>query len=366
MTTHTEPTNPSTDTLEPAERDEVRRQVRGLLERAESFRELDPRTRRELAANLVQVASYMADPVAGLKDAPDATRAPLAAAQAKKDENKTPRTGLVGQEFVGGAAREAGDAFRNLVDSVDFTSFVSGLIEGVFTSIVDSSIRQMQEYARFLEAVVKSVNDFAMDNVSANEARDHLTEKYPSVFEIDADGDEPSMKLKDDVDEDALPNFADDLGFEGELDLGEPEIEQALVQSARLDLARMRQQQLSTMVLMGINRIVVTDGLINAKVVFDVESEDTATRTTATSYDRRSRTDRRKSSSEFWGTGSQSTRTRVTTRNTRENTTESDARLETKAKLTGEVRVNFKSDYFPLERIASPNELTAVEENSKR
>ena len=31
-----------------------------------------------------------------------------------------------------------------------------------------------------------------------------------------------------------------------------------------------------------------------------------------------------------------------------------ESKAELKAKLTGEVRVNFKSDYFPMEKLASP------------
>jgi hypothetical protein len=35
-----------------------------------------------------------------------------------------------------------------------------------------------------------------------------------------------------------------------------------------------------------------------------------------------------------------------------------------KAKLTGEVRVNFKSDYFPMEKLASPAMIAAIQGNS--
>src|SRR6185369_3300835 len=64
-------------------------------------------------------------------------------------------------------------------------------------------------------------------------------------------------------------------------DVSDEEGEKQLVQAARLQMAKQRQQQLSTMVLMGINRIVVTDGLINAKVMIDIKTKDT----TASSFD---------------------------------------------------------------------------------
>ena len=37
---------------------------------------------------------------------------------------------------------------------------------------------------------------------------------------------------------------------------------------------------------------------------------------------------------------------------------------EIKAKLTGEVRVNFKSDYFPMEKLASPGMIASIQGNA--
>ena len=51
-----------------------------------------------------------------------------------------------------------------------------------------------------------------------------------------------------------------------------------IVTAARLQMAKSRQQLLASMVMLGINRIVVTDGTINAKVVFDMRAEDKAKR----------------------------------------------------------------------------------------
>jgi len=46
------------------------------------------------------------------------------------------------------------------------------------------------------------------------------------------------------------------------------------VPAARDDLARGRQQLLATIILMGINRIVVTDGKINAKIRFNFAAKE--------------------------------------------------------------------------------------------
>jgi hypothetical protein len=42
----------------------------------------------------------------------------------------------------------------------------------------------------------------------------------------------------------------------------------------------------------------------------------------------------------------------------------SESKADVKAKLTGEVRVNFKSDYFPMEKLASPQMIAAIQGNA--
>ena len=57
------------------------------------------------------------------------------------------------------------------------------------------------------------------------------------------------------------------LSFSGESKHG-CDVEARLVQAARKRMVIERQQQLATMVLMGINRIVVTDGKISVSFAF--------------------------------------------------------------------------------------------------
>jgi hypothetical protein len=42
----------------------------------------------------------------------------------------------------------------------------------------------------------------------------------------------------------------------------------------------------------------------------------------------------------------------------------SESKAQIKANLTGEVRVNFKSDYFPMEKLASPQMISAIQGNA--
>ena len=161
----------------------VRSQVKALLTSSPAFHSLPVDKRRQIAKDLVKVASYLVS--------------------------------------------DTGSAADRLVANVDFPDFVSSLLKGVFDAIVGSSIRQMEAYSQLVAGVAKSLDEFANENISDNEARDHLLHRLPDFFRS-------STKPK----------------------------------RSRVRLASSRQQLLATMVLMGINRIVVTDGHISAKVTF--------------------------------------------------------------------------------------------------
>ena len=112
-----------------------------------------------------------------------------------------------------------------LVVDVDFPDFVATLLNGVFDAIVDGSIKQMEAYAKLVAGVARSLDEFTNQNLSDNDARKHLIDRLPHFF--------PSTSKR---------------------------------KRPRTRLASSRQQLLATMVLMGINRIVVTNGRIKAKL----------------------------------------------------------------------------------------------------
>ncbi len=354
------------NTLSPPQQEEVRRQVRELLERTDAFKDLSPDERQKVAHGLVTVVGYLADPNGGQK--------PLAEGMQNREQSATEKL----QNRLAGAPEQANKDFRasaisqtskemgRLVKEIDFPKFVSGLIEGVFTSIVDSSIRQMQAYGKLLEGVVKSVEQFASDHISPNQARDFLKNKFPEALRIDTSGGAPQLSLNENLDDERMPDFQKELGLKEAPDFSSPESEAAIVRAAQLQMAKMRQQQLATMVTLGINRIVVTDGLINAKVVFDMKANDVArSRDTASSYDRKdAHTYKRDTGDWFSGdVSTESTNHNVVVTSASEDSSESKAEL--KAKLTGEVRVNFKSETFPLEKMASQLQMGVVQERAR-
>ncbi|MEQ1571287.1 MAG: hypothetical protein ABMA64_37010 [Myxococcota bacterium] len=348
---------------EPAH-DQVRSEVRGLLSRSEAFQRLAPPERAKLANALVRVVSFLADPNAanpdlGERRAPtEALAAALAATGADKVADRlAKKPEFAGKDFQAGAMKAGTRAFRDLVDAVDFPKFVSGLIEGVFQSIVTSSIRQMDAYAKLLEGVATTVDQFANDHITENAARDWLTDKFPRQLQVQTAGGKPKLAARSDDLEPVRTHFK----LESSLDLDDEGSEAELVRAARLELARMRQQQLATMVLLGIHRIVVTDGMINARVLFDVTASDEASRKNRASlYDDKT---------EKSGTGggwfsddfTENTHKTVVT-SSQDDTSESKAKM--KATLAGEVRVAFKSETVPLDKLASQIQIAAVNDRA--
>jgi hypothetical protein len=367
----------------------VRPQVRRLLERSPGFRALPVEQQRELARTMVRVASYMANPdglarqeltpgqsVLAHAPAPPLARAQADAVDAAKGKASDKVGTFAGADFQAGAVRQGVEQFKNLVGTVDFPSFVGGLIQNVFQAIVTASIQQMNAYGQLLKSVAQTVDQFAQDNISMNNARDWLAEKYPDHIGIDEEGaqeegGQPRLAIKSEDADAALQQINADLGLAQPItDLSDPEQEGRLVIAARLQMARSRQQLLSSMVLLGINRIVVTDGAINAKVVFDLKASDQAQRKARASlYDSQASMNRNTTAvGGNWGWGAagsvnENVQQHVTTVGSAVDET-SESKAEVKAKLSGEVRVNFKSDYFPMEKLATPGMIAAIQGNS--
>ena len=206
---------------------DVRRAVRALLERAPAYAQLAPDRRDALAGDMLHVASRLADP-AGLTTTE--FRSPLLAKP----------------------VRDRIASFEALVDAVDFPAFVANLIHGTFGAIVDASIQQMEAYGELLKQVTATVDEFTQENLDDAAARDWLASSFPEVFCLE-DG---RLKTRPDIAPRAWSRLDGALRLRRR---ARPADVKRIVQATRRRLARARQQQLATMLMMGINRIVSTD-----------------------------------------------------------------------------------------------------------
>ena len=112
-----------------------------------------PEEQRNIARHTVQVASLMAESARRSTD-PDAShRDPYAIGLAGPPApGAEPPKGA----FRAGAAREGAAVAGALLRAVDFPTFVSRLIQGVFHAIVESSIEQMEAYGTLVADVARA------------------------------------------------------------------------------------------------------------------------------------------------------------------------------------------------------------------
>jgi hypothetical protein len=372
----------------------IRPEVRRCLMGVPAFSKLSPEERTALAGNMVKVLSYIENPngiVGDVSPAPTGPAPALARAQKEDAVDVTKDSlarspGAVGKDFRAGAVREGVEQFGALVQKVDFPKFVGGLIKNVFQAIVESSIEQMRAYGELIANVAKTVDQFMGDNISPGAGRDWLAERYPGTLGVDIQQRDSSFEegapaapttatlvAKGDDAPQKLTDISRDLGVDPPVtDISDPNAELKIVTAARLQMAKSRQQLLASMVMLGISRIVVTDGSINAKVVFDMRADDTARRKyTASMHDETALRAKESVNTSFgaWyspvsaSMSAESEQSHVATVGSAVDES-SESRAEVKAKLSGEVRVNFKSDYLPLEKMATPEMMSVIQGNS--
>jgi hypothetical protein len=360
--------------ISPAVLQLARDEVRELLQSSRAFAELDADGRRRLAHNLVKVAAYTAAllqeelslteqldqipmvvrqtiaPFAEAAEAPHATAAagPSSPPPPPPSEDWSPR-----------AASEVAKVTRSTLNAIEFPKFVADLIKGTYNAIIDASIKQMEAYAELIANVAKTVDQFMSDNITDNQARDYLASRYPGHFKVDTSGDAPKVVVRDGADNKAKPDFKTDLELPEDVDVSDDTAEETLVPAARRKMARGRQQMLAAMVMMGVNRIVVTSGRIRATMGFRIDAHDHATASTASEFDEKNESD---ASVGWFGFGTGSVTNTVTYVSSTKKDSSDD--LDVHADLTGEVDLRFKSDYLPLERMATPQMIGAIQGNT--
>lgn len=106
----------------------ARTAIADLLSRSQAFRALESETRHRLVRDTTRIAAVLAQSTVALPER-DATRSEAVAAE-------------------------------RLLTALDFPSFVSDLVAGVFDAIVDASIEQMEAYGRLVADVCASIDDF--------------------------------------------------------------------------------------------------------------------------------------------------------------------------------------------------------------
>jgi hypothetical protein len=356
--------------------EQIRERVKAGLLSNDTFKRLSKQQQTAIAHDSVTAFQYILGGDGTTKPTSVQLSGTSPVFSALADKPPLPEGDTAGQRFAESgavAAQQGSEAFTDMVSRINFPKFVAGLIDGVFMAIVSSSIKQMEAYAELVKNVAKSAEQYMKDNVSENNARDYLADRYPSFLEVDLSSDKPKLKPRDGMDENNMPDFQSDLNLpEPVTSLDDSTVEEKLVPAARRRIAMDRQQLLATMVMMGVNRLVVTNGVIEASCLFELDTRDEVKRrmnqkrtsdyAQQRQYQSGAEGSYSDSGSGFLGLGddTESKSSWFTKNNYQDSSNfkvsttrseDSTAKVDMHAKLAGKVNVNFKSDYFPMERM---------------
>ena len=350
--------------------EQVRTAIRALLTASSDYQGLDSRTRREIAQGLVKISST------ALALAAEAD----AAAIADRPGRTLARAQSAGSEFSGVAAQRVAGTAQQILNAVSFPRFVTELITGVFKALVDTNQQQMNAYVELIRNVSASMEGFADANVGLDGARRWLVERFPGSFTVEGETDpfdEPGRQLtaEEQAERDAetrlrlrpgaaMPNegalrVALGLGPQESVPSGDPE---NLVALARVALARNRQQMLATMVMLGMQRIVIESGRITASMRFHIDTRSAAADDRGSTFDVRNEIDAKGNVGAVgvWGVEAKVKNTigYVSTQKTQ--TTEE---MNTDLDLNSSVELNFKTDYLPLDRLSGKDRVDLIKAN---
>lgn len=239
---------------------------------------------------------------------------------------------------------EGVDSFEDLVDSVDFPQFVKDLLKAVFDANITVMKAQTDDYIRLMKVATTGLASF-IKQVDNTTTFAYLAENNPDEFGIIMEDDgEGGQKME----------LANPQGEK--VDVEDNEVK-AKIMDAKIRMAQEHRAALREMILMGITRLVVEKGEVEAEVNFEfkgkrhVDKADKAGVKTSKSSGTSVSASGGLLGSIFGGPrGGHTSSTRQTQFSV--STTKSTSEDELKAKLRGFVKIQFKTDYFKLDNFA--------------
>lgn len=250
---------------------------------------------------------------------------------------------------------QLGDIASDFIQAVDFPTFVKNLLKGVFDANLAVTVQQMQAYGELLKTATASISKF-VNAIDSTAAFGYLAENRGDDFSIDfsdesedkTPGNPEGMVL---VDKDG--NKVASSKSDAEVDA---EVKKAIM-DAKIQMAREQRALLRETLLMGVTRLVVEKGNVRAGVIFDFKAtEKIATKDSAARKHGESSSHSGSFGSGFIASIVGGPRGGMTNSSQDVNLTVSSAKgtqdTALNAKLTGNVDITFKADYFKLDNFA--------------
>ena len=227
-------------------------------------------------------------------------------------------------------------SFKELVDSVDFPKFVADLLKAVFDANLSVMKTQTDSYIKLMKEATKSTADF-IKQVKDDDTFGKLVEQKSDRYNLERN-DKGEFKL-------TTPDGS-------EVDKEDAEVKKDIL-DAKIQMAKEHRAALREVLLMGVTRLVVNKGTIEAAVEFSVKAsreskahhEDQNINVTNLSMEYEP----------FLGGlfGGPSGHLDVTNTNIQVNTSDKKATDDLSALLKGKVNIEFKTDYFKLDNFAN-------------
>lgn len=232
------------------------------------------------------------------------------------------------------------EAFNDLVESVDFPLFVGDLLKAVFNANLKVMKEQTDSYIKLMKEATKSTADFVKkvgDDESFMKLAETKGDQYNITTEKQADG---SDKL-------ALTTPQGD-----KVDPEDADVKRHILE-AKINMAKEHRAALREVLLMGVTRLVVEKGEIEASVDFSIK----ANRESKAHHDDKNINVTSAKTGFGGGLGSifggPSASVSTTNTNIQVNTSDKKATDDLSATLRGKVKILFKTDYFKLDNFAN-------------
>lgn len=235
---------------------------------------------------------------------------------------------------------KAGDRLGDFVDKVDFPAFVRDLLKGVFDANLDVTQKQMQSYQAMLKEATKDLAHF-INQIDNTAAFGYLVENNSNEFGMDfGDMDDEGNEAVILTDKEGNAVDTEDSKIKG------------MIMNAKIQMAKEHRAMLREVLLMGVSRLVVEKGEVEASVQFQISSRSQKTTSEQARMNRQKSTKSMKMGIMPFMPSvnrgiSQTQETQISIASM--NSTQQD---EMSAKMAGKVRIEFKSDYFKLDNFA--------------
>ena len=350
----------------------VQSQIDALLSQTPAYYALPDHDRARLRSDLTHISAYAAELVRDdwaqsrkLGQRPviiqERTFRPQTDRPPKTARPRPLSRSMAANNLQTNATGRVADITQSTLKAIAFPTFVADLINGTFDAIIGATIKQMNAFMDLVAQVSKTVSEYERDNVTDNQARDFLVQQLPGLLEIVVEDDQPTLVITEAGEAAEAPALAflqATLGLPAPVTRLEDDlIAEQLVPAARRKLAQSRLQMLSTMVMMGLQRIVIRHGRLKATMGFHIDASDRAHAEQASSFDF---AHENSVSGFFYVAFSAKTSVAYVT----SQQSDSDSAINVQADLTGEVDLTFETDYLPLNRLARAESIEQIRANT--